>query len=303
MNTDIRLATTFVGHRKRRRLKRLLGPGYLDYLIDLWLRIALCRPDGDLSGWTVEDIADEARFEGDPQKFVDALVTSGWFDYDKRKKCYRPHDWEIYQTWAIEAEKRSKHAAKAAAARWEKRYRKKADSSQASGNNNKTSNARSMPGAMPGACPEQCGEDADRNAPILSYPILSNNDFTNVKSGRKPSKHFNQAAGQFLNSIKDKCEKIKTLPQNNGDRFNGYQFVQFMTNRRIHPGAINDTLGRMIKRWPNIESKWPYGERIIKRLNGNYNENESIIQSEQFKTILADLAKMLGQPAGDKKTH
>ena len=35
MNSDIRLAVSFRGHRKRKRLRLLLGPGSTDYLIDL----------------------------------------------------------------------------------------------------------------------------------------------------------------------------------------------------------------------------------------------------------------------------
>ena len=34
MNTDIRLAVSFRGHRKRKRLRLLLGPGSTDYLLE-----------------------------------------------------------------------------------------------------------------------------------------------------------------------------------------------------------------------------------------------------------------------------
>lgn len=285
MNTDIRLATSFVGHRKRRRLKRLIGPGYLDHLIDLWLRIAVTRPDGELKGWTVEDIADEANYDGDAQEFVDALVKSGWFEFDNRKKHYRPHDWKEYQSWAIDAPKRSQKARKAAKARWDKRF----NSEQPADNNKDSNNATSMPGA----CPEHSGEHAGSNAPTLPYPILSSIDFTNVKSKHKSSQHFNQVVGQFLEPIKEACEKIKTMPNKNGSRFNAYEFVQKMINDRQHPGAILQTLEGMIRQWARIASPWPYANKTMKRLNGNYNEADAIIESERFKKGLAELADML----------
>ena len=34
-NTDIRIAVSFRGHRKRRKLRMLLGAGSTDYLVDL----------------------------------------------------------------------------------------------------------------------------------------------------------------------------------------------------------------------------------------------------------------------------
>lgn len=52
MNTDIRLAVPFRGHRKRKRLRLLLGPGSTDYLLDLWIATAMNHPDGILTAWT-----------------------------------------------------------------------------------------------------------------------------------------------------------------------------------------------------------------------------------------------------------
>ena len=81
MNTDIRVWVSFKGHRKRKRLKRMLGPGATDYLIDLWISVSQDRPSGVLTGWDELDIADAADWpeDKDPEILVDALVKCGWF--------------------------------------------------------------------------------------------------------------------------------------------------------------------------------------------------------------------------------
>ena len=78
MNTDIRLSVSFRGHRKRKKLKQLLGDNATDYLIDLWIGAAVSRPTGKLTRWDENDIALEAGWHGEPKKFVDALLKSGW---------------------------------------------------------------------------------------------------------------------------------------------------------------------------------------------------------------------------------
>lgn len=117
MNSDIRLAISFKGHRKRAKLERLLGdPRALNYLIDLWLTVALDRPEGILIGWDVEDIASAAGyFKKNSQKLVDALIGSGWLD--QKDGIYILHDWEEHQGWASGAKVRSESARKAALAK------------------------------------------------------------------------------------------------------------------------------------------------------------------------------------------
>ena len=81
MNSDIRLAVSFRGHRKRKRLRLLLGPGSTDYLIDLWIATAMNHPNGILQGMDEIDIALEAGWEGeDPHRLVSALVECGFLE-------------------------------------------------------------------------------------------------------------------------------------------------------------------------------------------------------------------------------
>lgn len=96
MNTDIRIAVSFLGHRKRKRLRMLLGAGSTDCLLDLWISTAMNHPSGVLSGMDEIDIALEAGWDGDAQKFVDAMLQSGFLER-MDDGTYRLHDWEEHQ--------------------------------------------------------------------------------------------------------------------------------------------------------------------------------------------------------------
>ena len=121
MNKDIRLATSFKGHRKRKKLKRLLGFGAEVYLIDLWLSVAMACPEGVLIGWYNQDIADACDWDGDPEQLVSAFIESGWIDIGE-DGTYILHDWDEHQGWACHAKTRSRSAKKAADIRWNKKH-------------------------------------------------------------------------------------------------------------------------------------------------------------------------------------
>jgi len=99
---DIRIKTGFKGHEKREYLASLLQieKGPTDYLVDLWITIRERRPNGDITDWTVRDIAIRAGWTKDPKAFVQALVNSGWLDTIP-SGGYKPHDWEEHQEWAM----------------------------------------------------------------------------------------------------------------------------------------------------------------------------------------------------------
>jgi len=147
MNTDIRIELSFKGHRKRKKLKLLLGPGSTDFLIDLWLNTAVNHPKGILTGMNEIDIALEAGWEEDPGKFVDALLECRLLDR-LDDGTYQLHDWEDHQPWVVHAEERSKQAAEAARIMWDKKRGK----------------SKPKAGSKRGAC----GEHAGRNAPSPS---------------------------------------------------------------------------------------------------------------------------------------
>jgi len=116
MNTDIRISTSFLNHRKRKKLKQILGPGSTDYLIDLWISTAVNRPKGILYDMDKADIALDAGWDGNAGQFVDSLLEVGFLDWDG--EWYKLHDWEKHQSWAVNSETRSVKAAKNQLLRW-----------------------------------------------------------------------------------------------------------------------------------------------------------------------------------------
>jgi hypothetical protein len=124
---DIRLLVSFKGHRKRKRLKRLVGPEATDYLIDLWLTVRQDRPEGILEGWDEIDIAIAAGWpdDRDPKELVDALIDAKWLDFENG--IYSLHDWDEHQGWACGENRRKEAARKAARAKWKKRLGESSD--------------------------------------------------------------------------------------------------------------------------------------------------------------------------------
>lgn len=80
-------------HPKRKRLSRLLGlDAYatIGLLHCLWWWAMAYAPDGDLSRYTPEDIADGIDWPGDPGQLIEALREAGFLD------DLQLHDWEEY---------------------------------------------------------------------------------------------------------------------------------------------------------------------------------------------------------------
>lgn len=105
MNADIRLQVSFKNHRKRKRLMLKLGSDGVLALLDLWLGVAVNRPCGNLVGWDSLDIALEANYGGDPEKFVEVLCETGFLD--KTENGYALHDWQDHNPYAAGSEERS----------------------------------------------------------------------------------------------------------------------------------------------------------------------------------------------------
>jgi hypothetical protein len=104
--SDIRVNVLLRRHRKRRRLEKLIGPGAVGYLIDLWIATAVSRPDGVLSGWGPVDIAEEVDWTGDPEELIGALIESGFVDR-REDGVVIVHDWMVHQGWASGSSSRS----------------------------------------------------------------------------------------------------------------------------------------------------------------------------------------------------
>jgi hypothetical protein len=120
MNIDIRLQVSFRDHPKRTKLERRLGPAGPLAFIDLLLAVAQSKPDGSLRGWSDEDIAIAARWNGKPEEFVSTLTELRFLDRQE-DGSYSIHDWTEHNGYAAGAQERSERARAAARARWDRR--------------------------------------------------------------------------------------------------------------------------------------------------------------------------------------
>lgn len=90
-------------HPKTRKASRLLGitvPQMIGHLHCLWWWCANYVPDGDLSNYSDEDIAEAALWEGDPSSFIHALLHCGIGDrpgfLEEEEGRRGLHDWHDY---------------------------------------------------------------------------------------------------------------------------------------------------------------------------------------------------------------
>ena len=105
MNKDFKISVTFPDHPKTIKLVRRLGETGPLHLIWFWAWVAANKPTGRLEGMDNEDIAIAARWPGDTDEFVDALVNLRWLDRDGDDLVV--HDWAEHNQHASEAGERS----------------------------------------------------------------------------------------------------------------------------------------------------------------------------------------------------
>ena len=316
MNSDIRVSITFRGHRKRRKLTKILGPGATDYLIDLWIATAVSRPDGVLTGWTPEIIAEEVGWTGDPDVLIKAMAEAELIGC--KDGCpIVVHDWITHQGWASSSNSRSvrarinamiKHHGRECAFKLAREklgvdpkdygyvllQQKPADA---------TAHADSMlQQEMVGAIAEQQQTIAEFSAHAPSpspspLPSPSLKDRTNVLSGcagqaKKP--HFTKKAAEYGEQIKIVCKKVAGLA-NGSKQFNPYQWAQVWINKNGHPQAVIDSLDGLAQFWDELRGQpWPYADKIMKSKNGNYHERDETVKSEGYKAMLTEIAKLIG---------
>lgn len=175
MIRDIRIAVDFWGHPKRVKLSRLLDVEDAGgYMLNLWIRTAMTKPDGVLRGLDDMDIAIMAGWTKDPEFFCTALDACGFTDTlsDGTRVL---HDWAENQSWVIGSASRSEKAKKAALARHHNLDDKAENESigQAEG----PGQAKPVSGKMPEVCPKSAqtmlGACAE-HAPSLQEPQSSN---------------------------------------------------------------------------------------------------------------------------------
>jgi len=102
----IEVHQSLINHKKTlyaADLLNILPIHFVGHIIGFWLWALDNTPEGSLDGITVKMIARAAQWEGDPQKFFDALLKAGFIDQDD--EGYYIHDWQDYAGRLLEKKK------------------------------------------------------------------------------------------------------------------------------------------------------------------------------------------------------
>jgi hypothetical protein len=250
----------------------LIGDGYLDYLVDLWIGVALHRPDGKLHGWDAGDIADEAGWEGNVDVFAQSLKEAGFLDWNG--EYYKCHDWEKHQTWACRAEERSLSATKNQMYRW----------CVAALSNKKDKDKfkewyygklHFTKGLNTDTILNEYEAYTNPNTPILSPPIPSSpnqqtikaSDETSVLDAEQLKEGSEKLISESIKALCDELKKKKIFPT-------VYAFVGKMKKSGKNDRAISHTLVRCLAKKNFDSTPWAYCQKIIEVEDGNYNESD-----------------------------
>jgi len=167
MAEDIRILTSFLNHRKRKKLRKNLGSLSDTYLLNFWLTVRMAQPDGNIADWDEADIAEAAGWiKKNPEPLIKALVNAGLLD-TLDGGGYHPHNWERHQGYAVGAEERSRQGKYKANLRWAREHYNPQCTGQCTGQCHQQCQLQ---------CIEQCNFYTSGNAPLPSpLPLPSPN--------------------------------------------------------------------------------------------------------------------------------
>jgi hypothetical protein len=272
MNIDIRLQVSFRDHPKRTKLERRLGPAGPLAFIDLLLAVAQSKPNGSLRGWSDEDIAIAARWNGKPEEFVNTLAELRFLDRQE-DGSYSIHDWTEHNGYAAGAQERSERARAAARARWDRRTQ-----------NSETpiGNAESCyPHCSPhsSALPNHAGSNAPTYVP------------TNIR--KKPhTPEYPHASKDVKNrgcvSPGDEKTVQKTLTASTGDLLDLVPTPYREAAQRVLDQSVGFDPERIAAniRYANHHAKTNYAAYLIKAIKKDYAagwEEDATVSSERLK--------------------
>ena len=146
-NSDFRIQIGALEHPKLIKTARRLGPAGVVSTIKIWDFAAHWRPDGDLSGMSIEDLEIAAGWSGLAGELVKTLLDVRLLD--GCEGSLKVHDWHVHNPWAAGSLERSEHARKAAVAKHERTRRKTTSDNAASTNGHCSEHAASTNGLCP----------------------------------------------------------------------------------------------------------------------------------------------------------
>lgn len=124
-NLYIRVMTGFYAHRKTAKLRALIGDDAFWVVPRLWAYAAENQPDGDMSGYSSDELSMLLACPKHAPSILEALKTSGYLDQDGKI-----HDWQVHNGYHKSYSERAK---KAAEARWSKKKKGKGNRKEESG--------------------------------------------------------------------------------------------------------------------------------------------------------------------------
>jgi len=94
----------------------------------------------------------------------------------------------------------------------------------------------------------------------------------------------------FFKKIKPKIETICRLANESNKKFEVGKWVDIQIGNKKNKNAVIDTLDQIIAYWNQIEkSVWKYADTILLTRDQNYNEMDSIRESNHYKEILKNV--------------
>lgn len=235
MNTDIRISVSFRNHRKRRKLRIILGENSTDYLLDLWISTAMNHPSGRLEGMDEVDIALESGWEKDPTSFVEALMKCGFLEKDQ-DGTYFLHDWDDHQGYAIHAQQRSDKAKRAASARW----------NATSIKNNATSIQNHAPSNAPTPSPTPAPSPTPTPTPTPKPNTVVVEEVATFPARTHAQARATAAAAAAVDCVSVECAQPKAQPANMAETL---EKIRELWNEKCAPFGIA-TLAET-RKWPD----------------------------------------------------
>jgi len=284
MPEDIRLLTSWRGHRKQRKLRRLLGYEGEIHWIYLLLSVRENKPDGKLTNMTNQDIADDADWEGDANEFVRVLCDECRLLDRGENGDYRVHDWEDHNPYAFHSKDRSEKSRRAALIRHGVINKDDPLPDDAS---SKPNSAKRMPDQNL-ACQEKNG-DAPSPSPSPSPIPLSFQD-----KGRNSAPSFFD-----IEEVKNLCQELREFyrihPKATCRKFDPGEFIGTnLKNRKTvaHPGALLHALRRLNKEKEVIRGDpRAYVQKIFNSENPKYTKQQADQKSQRYKDQLKEFVK------------
>ncbi len=175
---DIRVDDDFFNHPKTVRFHRRTGDHGVTCLFRLWCYASKFFHKGILTGMNAKEIAKAVLWEGDPDEFIDALLTAGGtpnkpgfldISFDSQSNTqYGLHNWRKRNPYAYFREERSETARMAADIGWERRRKKVKEQHLNAKGNTESNSKRNAPSPSPSPSPSPEKKDLPPTAGVTA---------------------------------------------------------------------------------------------------------------------------------------